>query len=96
MQDNQTSLTYRSSEGGYNTVENCEMTIDKAGRFWLWSEDLQHNLAYKSASREDCLLAAINSLLFTIKLKDERINKLQRVNDLTEQFLETVFPPDED
>jgi len=96
MQDNQTSLTYRSSEGGYNTVENCEMTIDKAGRFWLWSEDLQHNLAHKSASREDCLLAAIDSLLSTIKLKDERIDKLQRVNDLTEQFLETVFPPDED
>lgn len=96
MQDNQTSLTYRSSEGGYDTVENCEMTIDEAGRFWLWSEDLQHNLAYKSKSREDCLLAAIDSLLFTIKLKNERIAKLQRVHDLAEQFVAAAFPTDED
>jgi hypothetical protein len=33
MQDNQTSLTYRSSDGGYGTVENCKMTIDRTGRF---------------------------------------------------------------
>jgi hypothetical protein len=42
------------------------------------------------------LLAAIDSLLFTIKLKDERINKLQRVNDLAEQFVATAFPSNED
>lgn len=96
MQDNQTSLTYRSYEGGYVTVKNCQMTIDNVGRFWLWSEDLQHNLAYDSKSREDCLLAAIDSLLFTIKLKDKRIAALQRVHDLAEQFAEAAFPSDED
>lgn len=85
-------LKYRDSDGVNRTVEGCNLHVDKQGRHWLWSEQLQHNLAYRIQEREDCLLAAISSLLFTIKLRDERIAKLQRIADLAEAFADQVKP----
>jgi hypothetical protein len=87
-----TALTYTDHDGVQRTIEGCNLTIDKAGRYWLWSEQLKHNLAFKERSKEDCLLSAINSLLFTIELKDNRIADLQRIADLAMKFAEEVNP----
>lgn len=90
-----TSLNYLDSEGIPQEVKACRMTKDAAGRFWLWSEYLEHNLSYKAKSREDCLLSAISSLLFTIKLRDERIAGLQRIADLATAFADQIKPDEE-
>ena len=83
-------LTYIDSDGARQKVEDCDLSQDKAGRYWLWSDALQHNLAYKIKSREDCFLAAIDSLLFTIQLRDEKIAALQRIADLASAFADQI------
>lgn len=88
-------LSYRDHEGVPREVKSCTLNQDNLGRHWLWSEALQHNLAYRIKGREDCLMAAINSLLFTISLRDERIAALQRVADLAEQFADQIKPDEE-
>lgn len=84
------SLEYHDSDGVMRELKDCELYKDKAGRFWLWSEQLDHNLSYKAKSKEDCLLAAINSLLFTIQLQDEHIGRLRRIADLAEKFADEI------
>ena len=93
-----TTLHYRDSDGAMREVDGCSMTTDKAGRYWLWSDALEHNLAYKAKTREDCLLAAIDSLLFTISMRDSRIAELRRIADLARQFADAVKPdePEDD
>ena len=39
-----TALTYTDHEGNRQTV-NATLTVDAHGRHWIWSEQLQHNLA---------------------------------------------------
>lgn len=85
-------LTYIDSEGSRQKVKGCKLSQDKAGRYWLWSDTLQHNLAYKIKDREDCLLAAIDSLLYSIQLRDERIAALQRIADLASDFADQIKP----
>jgi hypothetical protein len=69
--------------------------VDKFDRHWIWSNQLDHNLVYKTKGRENALLAAIDSLLFTIQLRDERIAGLQRISDLAQQFADAVKPDEE-
>lgn len=88
-------LTYHDSDGALRKVTGCNLYQDKAGRYWLWSETLQHNLAYKIKSKEDCLLAAIDSLAFIIQLRDERIAKLQKIADLATAFADQIKPDEE-
>ena len=85
-------LTYIDSDGAQQKVRSCKLYQDKAGRYWLWSDALQQNLAYKIKGREDCFLAAINSLLFSIQLRDERIAALQRIADLASDFADQIKP----
>ena len=87
-----TALTYIDHDGAHRTIEGCNLTIDKAGRYWLWSEQLEHNLAYKGRSKEDCLLSAIDSLLYIIELRDNRIADLQRIAVLAMKFAEEINP----
>lgn len=89
------SLDYRCSTGEACTLEGCTLTVDKAGRYWLWSEQLQENLSWHARTRDECFLDAIGSLLFTIQLRDERIKELQRIADLAAEFADKVRP-DED
>ena len=79
-------LTYIDHDGARREVRGCRMTVDQLDRHWIWSEHLQHNLVYKTKGRENALLAAIDSLLFIIQLRDERIAALQRVHDLAQRF----------
>ena len=88
-------LFYRDSDGALRTLDECYLYQDKANRWWLRSEQLEINLAYKIKEKEDCLLCAIDSLLFTIKLRDERIAALQRVADLAQQFADQIKPDNE-
>lgn len=83
-------LTYIDSDGARQKVRGCKLSQDKAGRYWLWSEELQRNLAYKIRGREDCFLAAINSLLFSINLRDQQIAALQRIADLASDFADQI------
>ena len=85
-------LTYIDSDGARQKVDDCELSCDNSGRYWLWSDALQHNLAYKAKSREDCFLAAIDSLLFIIQLRDEKISELQRIADLASDFADQINP----
>ena len=91
-----TTLSYTDHDGARRTIEGCTLTIDKAGRYWLWSEQLERNLAYKERSKEDCLLSAINSLLYIIELKDERIAGLQRIANLATKFAEEINPNEDE
>lgn len=85
-------LTYVNSDGARRNVRGCKLVKDKAGRYWLWSDALQQNLAYKSKGREDCFLEAIDSLLFSIHLRDEQISALQRIADLASDFADQIKP----
>lgn len=85
-------LTYRDSDGATRTVKGCTLTVDQLDRHWIWSEQLRHNLVYRTKGRENALLAAIDSLLFTIKLRDERIAALQRIATLAQQFADQIKP----
>ena len=89
-------LTYIDHDGARREVCDCRMSVDQLDRHWIWSEQLQHNLVYKTKGRENALLAAIDSLLFTIQLRDERIASLQRVHDLAQQFAAEAFPEEEE
>jgi len=89
------NLTYRDSDGVSRQVEGCNLYQDKAGRYWLWSESLEHNLAHKIKEKEDCLLAAISSLLFTIQLKEECIMSLQRIVHLAQRFADEIGENDD-
>jgi hypothetical protein len=86
------SLGYIDCDGIPRAVMGCALTQDKADRFWLWSDALQHNIAYKAKTKEDCLLAAISSLLFSIKMRDDRIAELQKIADLARNFAEAINP----
>jgi hypothetical protein len=91
-----TSLDYRDSDGVVRTIEGCNLTLDKANRYWLWCESLEHNLAYKARTKEDALLIAIDSLLFTIQLRDERLEALERIHKLAVEFADKIKPDNEE
>lgn len=84
-------LEYTNSDGEKVTIDECNMTTDKVGRFWLWCDVTKTNIAYKQRTERDCLLAAIDSLLFTIQLRSERIEKLERIAALAKQFAEQII-----
>ena len=88
-------LAYIDHDGSSHTVKDCRMMVDQLDRYWLWSEQLQYNLVYNTKGRENALLAAIDSLLFTLQFIDERIAALQRVHDLAQRFAEEAFPEEE-
>lgn len=89
------NLTYVDHNGARRVVRGCRLTVDHLDRHWIRSEQLDYNLVYKTKGRENALLAAIDSLLFTIRLRDERIAALQRVYDLAQRFADEAFPEEE-
>lgn len=91
-----TKLTYTDHDGARREVNGCRLTVDHLDRHWIWSDQLQINLVYKTKGREDALIATIDSLLFTIQLRDERIAGLQRIADLAEAFASAVKPNEDD
>ena len=88
-------LIYIDHDGARRVVRDCTLTIDPLDRYWIWSDQLKQNLVYQTKGRENALLAAINSLLFTIQLRDERIAALQRVYDLAQSFAAEAFPEEQ-
>ena len=89
------TLTYTDHDGDRCTIEGCRLTVDELGRHWIWSDQLEQNIVYKTKGMDNALLAAIDSLLFTIQLRDERITGLQRIADLALQFAAAVNPDDD-
>lgn len=89
------SLAYRNHEGIQRKVSDCILSVNN-DVYWIWSNYLEQNLVYKTKGRENALLAAIDSLLFTIQLRDQRIAALQRVVNLAERFAEEAFPSNEE
>ena len=88
-------LAYRDHDGALREVRGCKLTVDHLDRHWLWCEQLDRNLVYKTKGRENALLASIDGLLFTIQLRDKRIAGLQRIADLAQQFADEVKPDEE-
>ena len=93
--ETESTLTYTDHDGITREIKGCRLTVDKFGRHWIWSEQLQENIVYKTKGREDALLASIDSLLFLLQLREQRIAALQRIVNLAERFAAEAFPPDE-
>ena len=89
-------LKYVDHDGAPREVKGCNMTVDKFDPYWIWCKQLDRNLVYKTKGRENALLAAISSLLFTVQLRDERINALQRVADIAQRFADEIKPDSEE
>lgn len=84
--EGETRLTYTDHDGAHCVLEGCRLTVDKLDRHWIWSDQLGQNLVYKTKGRENALVAAIDSLLFTIHLRDRHIARLQRTADIAQRF----------
>lgn len=92
-----THLHYRDSEGILRQVKGVEITQDKkSGKYWVWSEALEHNLAYKIVTREDALVASISSLLSAIELKNKELEELREIYKLAEQLADRIKPDSEE
>jgi len=83
-------LTYTDHEGAYRTIRGLSLTQDKTGRYWLWSDVLEQNLAYKTKTREDTLLAALDSALFLLSCRQERIDELLSLKDKVYGFIDSI------
>lgn len=88
-------LCYTDHDGVRRDVRGCKLVVDKFDRHWIWSEQLKHNLVYRTKGREDALLAALDMALFSISLRDERIAGLQRIADIAARFADEVKPDEE-
>ena len=89
------TLAYVDHDGARREVKGCRLTVDDLDRHWIWSEQIDHNIVYRTKGRENALIASIDSLLFTIKLRDERIAALQRIADLAIAFADQIKPDEE-
>jgi len=90
-----TELIYIDHTGIPRTIKGCTLTIDHLGRHWIWSEQLERNLVYKTKGLENALLSSISSLLFSLRLADERIKELQKIADAAMKFADEIKPDDE-
>ena len=84
------NITYTNHEGVLRTIKGLSLTQDKAGRYWLWSDQLNLNLSYKTKTREDTLLAALESTLFLLRSKQERIDELSALKDKFDSLIESI------
>lgn len=89
-------MAYVDHDGAKRVVRGCTMSVDQLDRYWIWSEQLEQNLVYMTRGKENALLAAIDSLLFTIQLRDERISALQRIAALAIEFADQIKPDEDD
>ena len=87
-------LSYIDKDGANREVSGCTMIVDSLDHHWIWSDQLQSYIVKHTSGRENALLAAIDNMLFTMQLQDERIAKLQRIADLAQAFAEEVHIPD--
>lgn len=91
------NLKYTDQDGYTREIRGeLRLTTDKAGRMWLWSEKLQHNVAYKYKDKEMLLLAAINSLMHTIELQESQIKALSYIKDQVDLFINSIRPDREE
>jgi hypothetical protein len=91
-----TKLTYTDHDGAVREVRGCNLTVDHLGRHWIWSEQTESNLVYRTKGREDALLAALDSALYHIELRDRRIAALQRIAALAQAFADQIKPDEDD
>jgi len=87
---NENLITYTNHDGVKQTIKGLSLSQDKVGRYWLWHDSLEQNLAYKTKTREDTLLAALDSALFLLSLKQERIDELSIMCDRVQTFIEAI------
>jgi len=85
-------MTYTDHDGARRVLSGCAMSVDHLDRHWIWSEQIKQNLTYKTKGRENALISAIDTLLFIIQLRDERISALQQIADLALTFADQIKP----
>jgi len=88
-------VAYTDHDGVKRTIEGVSLTQDKAGRYWMWSDQTETNLAYKEKTEKDCYLSAIDSLLFSLQLKDERLAEYKAIVDKAIAFADSIKPDEE-
>ena len=81
-------ITYIGREGFIVTLEGVTITQAKQGKFWVWSEEEQINLAYNENGREEALCAALDSALFLISLRTKELNRLRAFE---KKFLDLAY-----
>lgn len=69
---------------------------DKNGKFWIWDEYLEANIAVREPNREAALLAAIKSLQFYCKMYKESRDELRVKMTKVENCFEEVFGGQDD
>lgn len=69
---------------------------DENGKFWLWDNYLEANIAIRQPSREAALLAAITSLQFYCKMYKESRDELREQITKIENCFEEVFGVQDD
>jgi hypothetical protein len=85
-------MTYTDHDGAKRVVRGCTMSVDHLDRYWIWNEQVKHNLVYRIKGKENALLAAIDMLQSIIRARDERITELQRIVDLAIEFADQIKP----
>jgi hypothetical protein len=83
---------YTDHDGAKQVLKGCRLTVDEFDRHWIWSDQLQQNIVFRTRGLDNALLAAIDGLLDTVQLRDERIKALQRLADLATAFADKVKP----
>ena len=90
MKTKTSELTYQNYDGETRIVRGCKLTVDELDRYWIWSEQLKINLAFKTKGQENAYLTALDSLLSKIELMEKRMRALQRIADLASDFADSI------
>ena len=51
--DTENPLTYVDHDGARRVVSGCRLTVDHLDRYWIWSEQVNHNIVYRTKGREN-------------------------------------------
>jgi ABC-type uncharacterized transport system involved in gliding motility auxiliary subunit len=88
-------FNYIDSDGAFQNVKGLSIRKDKAGKYWLWSDQLNKNIAIKANNLEDMLKMALNSVLFTVHIKQTRLDTLTELKNKVDAFVEAISVNDE-
>ena len=89
-------ITYKGKEGFNITIKGVTITQAKQGKFWVWSEEEQINLAYNENGREEALCAALDSALFILSLRTEELNRLRAFEKKVLDFAYDISPKEDE
>ncbi len=84
------NFKYIDSDGAARTVKGLTSRTDNGGKIWIWSEQLEQNIAIKGKTESDALRSALDSLLFIIGMQREKIKEFYELKEKVAGFIESV------